>query len=745
MTPVDDTIDLRALLGTLRRQGRLVLAVLGAFLALALIYLAMVQPSFRATALVLVDPAQKNLLEPASDVPGGAGYGEARVASEVEILRSEAVALGVVRAQALLADPEFGPALSLWQRLRAASGLGTGVATAGTGSALEEVVRNFRRAMTVTRRGKTFLIAVSVAARTPARAAELANAAVAAYIDAQVSAKIGASLAARDVLQRQIEASRRTLAEREAALDTFIAGNAARIRTETGREDIAALNASLEALAAERLAAEVALGEARAAAERQDWAALVAQLRSDALGELAAEEAALRRRLGQVVSDEAAAPDLRAELEALEKRLSETAAAETGTMADALAALRRGEERARRALRESLVAGELPPDILAQVFEIQQDAAIARSQYQTLLARLRDVETQAGLQVADARVVSPALPPLEAAFPVPSLVLGLALLFGGLFGGLAGILRERFIGGFTSAEQLRDALGAPVGTVIPFQRETAPGEASIADRVVSRPLSAYAEALRRLRAAIDQEPGVAAGAEGGGAAGGAAGGTAGGTAGGGRVVAIASSLPSEGKSTTALALARTYAVGGRTVLLIDGDLRKPVLHSFVGARTEVGFEDFLRHPEKFDSTRGFASTDRLSGTVLLLGRERSRLPTDQLLTSVQFAHIVETARAKFDVVIIDTPPLLPVVDSRYIVRYADTVVLMVRSGATGQGEVRTALGQLRGAMGGAARIVGALSHHAGAQAAGYDAYCQDYHAEAPAMPQALTTPRTAAE
>lgn len=733
MTPVDDTIDLRALLGTLRRQGRLVLAVLGAFLALALIYLAMVQPSYRATALVLVDPAQKNLLEPAAEVPGGAGYGDARVASEVEILRSDAVALGVVRTQALLADPEFGPALSLWQRLRAASGLGTATGTAagtaGAGSALEEVVRNFRRAMTVTRRGKTFLIAVSVAARTPARAAELANAAVAAYIDAQVSAKIGASLAARDVLQRQIEASRRTLAEREAALDAFIAGNAARIRTETGREDIAALNATLEALAAERLAAEVALGEARAAAERQDWAALVAQLRSDALGELAAEEAALRRRLGQVVSDEAAAPDLRAELAALERRLAETAAAETGTMADALAALRRDEERARRALRESLVAGELPPDILAQVFEIQQDAAIARTQYQTLLARLRDFETQAGLQVADARVVSPALPPLEAAFPVPSLVLGLALVFGGLFGGLAGILRERFIGGFTSAEQLRDALGAPVGTVIPFQREAAPGEASIADRVVSRPLSAYAEALRRLRAAIDQDPGLAPGA----------------APAGGRVVAIASSLPSEGKSTTALALARTYAVGGRTVLLIDGDLRKPVLHSFVGARTEVGFEDFLRHPEKFDSTRGFASTDRLSGTVLLLGRERSRLPTDQLLTSVQFAHIVETARAKFDVVIIDTPPLLPVVDARYIVRYADTVVLMVRSGSTGQGEVRTALGQLRGAVGGQARIVGALSHHAGEPAAGYDAYYQGYHAEAPAVPRPLTTPRTAAE
>ncbi|MEL7344944.1 MAG: GNVR domain-containing protein, partial [Pseudomonadota bacterium] len=400
-------------------------------------------------------------------------------------------------------------------------------------------------------------------------------------------------------------------------------------------------------------------------------------------------------------------------LSAIEADLRRAAEGQIAALVDNADALRAEETDLRAALRSDLLQADLPTDLLSELYRIQQDVSVARSQYQSLLARLRDVEVQAGMQVADSRIVSPALAPSGASFPNRRVVLGAAIIAALGAGVILAFLREFFVGGFSTAAHLQDAIGAPVASTMPFTGLTST-EATLADKIVNAPLSAYSEAVRRLRASIDQairQQPRAAGKT-------------------GKVLLVASTLPGEGKSTTALALARTYAVSGKSVLLIDCDLRKPGIHRLLGVEPHGGFLDYLREGEDAPNLRDFSGVDPYSDLTVVLGKARSALPTDQLLTSARFEKLLQGAKQTFDLVVLDSPPLLPVVDGRYIAHHADAVLMVVKWASTGQSEVRSVLGALCDAMSENAVLLGALSHSESRAALSYSGYYGTEHVPA---------------
>ena len=124
-------------------------------------------------------------------------------------------------------------------------------------------------------------------------------------------------------------------------------------------------------------------------------------------------------------------------------------------------------------------------------------------------------------------------------------------------------------------------------------------------------------------------------------------------AGRGRVVLVTSSVPGEGKSTTALALARTYAAAGKKVLLIDADLRKPSLHHLAGVEAEHGFADYLRDQTGHATLKELCRFDTESSVTLLLGKGQSAALTDQLLSSKVFKRVIAGARQTFDVILVE--------------------------------------------------------------------------------------------
>lgn len=656
-------IDLRALLAALRRQRRVLLVSIVGGLAATVLALFALAPRYTATALIEVDPSPKDLLSATRPQAPNSGSESARVDSEVEILRSDALARAVIERLDLLSDDEFRPRRSLTQALLQA--VGSAQAGAGTDRPLAQTLRRFHAAQDIRRRGLTYLIAVSMTSRSPERAAELANTLADAYLAAQVRAKSAEAIAARDLLRQQIEAAREQIAVNESAIRQFLANGGDAVAGDEAPEEAAAV-------AGKRLLRN----EAERLLEQSDWKALSRALHDKTLAALV--------QARQQAAREGAGPDLQATLSEIDARLRARSMQVLAGLEREIDTLSQAAT-AQEAPKPVAADQPLPPETLASVYAMQQATAATRQQFQVLSSRLREVEAQVRLQLADSRVVSPALAPAVPSFPNR----GVFLLAGfaasaGIGTGLA-FLREHYLGGITTPEQLSDVARAANVVSLPasFQSAAASGGSGLADRVIDAPLSSYSEAVRTLRAAIDLAPPDA---------------TADDDKRNARVVMVTSALPGEGKTTTALALARTYALSGKATLLIDADLRMPAVHRHVGVEPDSGFVDFLRNPGGTEESPRFFARDPGSTLSLILGAGIAEIPTDQLLASPVFESLIAYAREIYDLIVIDTPPLLPVVDGRYVALHADNVVLCTRWASTPQGDVRRAAEQVQMSM-----------------------------------------------
>lgn len=708
-------IDLKDIIAILKRQRRLILLTVVIVLGLGFAYILTAKPIYDSTTLLLIDSREANILESGAGEQQQSAVLNSRVDSEVEILRSDATALAVIQAANLIRDPEFGPQLGMLEKIGIALGtdldgnslrrlVGLAPGDAPTEAALlNTTIQKLQHAVDVRRRGLTYLIAISVSSEDPQRAAEIANTYAKIYLQRQVATKTSSTLDARDVLRRQIETAEAELASSEQAVNKFIEVNLARLEKESGDPAIAELRRSLQEAQTQKQQSNTLLASAEVAIRSGDWEAAAATLEDTALAELARQRKQLEQRINAATAGSADVLDLRSELAKLEEDLTSQSVATIGAVREEMSALTSRENDARDQLRSSLLQSDLSAEMLTELFNLQQSATIARNQYQTLLAREQDLGTIANLQIADARVVSEALPPSSAAAPKKRLIISLSIVMGLGLGMALAFLKEYYIGGVISASQLQNVLQAKVPVTV--GEVDLAESASPADAVVSAPLSVYAETFRKLRAAIDMsfdssnteesQARISVLKR---------------SANSGRVILVCSALQAEGKTTTAIALARTYAMSGARTLLIEADLRKPAIAGRLGIESKVGLLDYLVSAGADAITQMEAAADPYSPLLVLMAGERSSAPTDQMINSVAFRNLLEVAILNFDIVILDSPPLLPVVDTRYLARYADAVVQVVRYGSTTQGEVREAANQLQEMMPVGAQMFGILSH-----------------------------------
>lgn len=679
----DAEVDLRNVLGLLRRQVRLIIASVIVVVTLAGLVTFSFTPIYSATALILVDPSRKNLLDPDAQIGNGVSD-SARIDSEVEILRSDNVLLKVIEAENLTSDVELGASLSLRERILTLLRLYEPQPPTAA-EALHQVLNNLRNAVSIQRRGLTYLISVQGRSPDSEQSARIANAVAGAYIEDQVAAKVAGTLSSRDILQARIQQARDAITASESAFDGFIDGNVARIATEIGRPDLVQTRQQIAQLEANRRARSQLADAAQADLASADWDALVASLQSSALAELARQRSELAGRPATEVAD------LGEKLAALDIRLRDTASVEVAGLRNAITSAQQQEAELRQQLRQLVLDSALPAAILTDLYGLRQNAELARNQYQLLLSRLQDLETQADLQVADSRIVSPALPPQSPDFPNRPLIMALAGLVAIGLGIALAFLYENFIGGFTSEAQLGSVLKTRVAGAIPRQKAR-PDKESLANLMVAAPLSVFAESVRRLRATLQQtlrskEPQAEDK---------------------GRVIMVSSTAPSEGKTTLALSLARSYALSGSRTLLIDCDLRKPSLHRHLGLEPSHGLLEFLDGNE-MDGLTPIISADTMTDATFIVGAHRSDVPTDQLLTGQSFARLMRAARHTFDVVILDTPPVGPVVDALYVAPTADAIVFVTRWVSTSQLDAKEALASLAEAKAPSTEIVAIIN------------------------------------
>ena len=643
---MDETeLDLRGILGVLQRQFRLILTTIVIVVGLAGIVAFALTPTYTSSALILVDPSNKNLLDPESQIMSSSAD-SARIDSEVELARSDSVLLRVIEQENLIADPEIGVSLSLTARIL--SFLRLREPTLPTGAeALNAVLASLRSTISVQRRGLTYLISVQARSEDPEKAARLANATAGAYIADQLASKVDSILSSRAVLEARTTQAREAIIASEESFDGFIEQNIARITRDSGNTEFATIQGQIRQLQAARTQSSNLASTVEQSLQSGNWDVITASLQSEALERLKQQRDELQQNLSTAAEGSPAEVSLRDELEQIENRLRQQTQSEVTALRDTVQQNQAQEDELRQTMRSQVLSSNLSVDVLTQLYELQQNAELARAQYQTLLSRSQDLKAQADLQVADSRIVSPALAPQVPSFPNKTLILMLAALFAaGLGVGLA-FLYENLIGGFTSQEQVEAVLRVPVAAAIPRERAKSERD-SLSNMMVQAPLSIFAESIRRARASIEQSLRNVRNS---------------GDKARGAVIMVTSTMPNEGKTTFSLSLARSYALSGQRVLLIDCDLRKPSIHRHLGLEPSHGLMDFLTADmDSASDIGGIITRDKITNVTVITGTRRSDVPTDQLLAGAGFGRLIRSARQTFDTVILDTPPIGPVVD-----------------------------------------------------------------------------------
>jgi capsular exopolysaccharide synthesis family protein len=704
-------IDLRSILGLIRRQIWVIVSVVIALVVLTAAITFTLTPKYTATAKVFVDTSSKDLLNPTDRVMASNAE-NARVESEVEILDSESVKIQVIQDEKLVSDEEFGVKLGLTDSLLSRLNL-RNPRQVTVNEALAVVLRTLSGSVAVRREGLTYIISASVTSKDPEKAARLANGLVTAYVQQQLKSKVSQVVAGLQSLQDRAKSANEALAATDRQFNDFIDSNLDRIERESGSAEISQLRQELEQVRRERSNSAMKIDQAEASLASGNLSQLVSVLQNDAVSEMERQRSELEKQISEAPQGSASAVDLRAELSRIEESLRQNADQELATLKQAVAIADKSESETRDKLLDSMLKTNLPPDVVTSLFSLRETSRIRREQTQKMLQRIEDLEAQAALQVADSRVVSPALVPAYASFPNTRLILALAFVLAlGLGLGLA-ILREHFIGGVVSDEQVESALRIPLASVMPRQQSMADATHSIADLVISSPLSMFSEGVRRIRVKIEQVLFKRSG---------------------GRpldsrdgiVILVSSTEPNEGKSTVSLALARTLASSGKRAVLIDCDLRKPSIHKLLDLPPSTELIDLLKGNEMPQMFTSITTTDPMSSLTVILGGRSGDHATDDLLMGDRIARLLAAAKKHFDYVVIDTPPVDPVVDSLYLARHADVIAFVIRWASTSQTLARKSVAALIENARPETPVIGVLNQKEQTKIAGYYKYSGYY-------------------
>jgi capsular exopolysaccharide synthesis family protein len=312
--------------------------------------------------------------------------------------------------------------------------------------------------------------------------------------------------------------------------------------------------------------------------------------------------------------------------------------------------------------------------------ELEREAESSRTLYQTFLGRFKEVSEADQIQTPDARIISPATVPTSPSFPNKTMILSIAIIVSLVLGFAIAFALDAMDAGFRAGADVEKALGLSNLAVIP----TVPGVKSVQDRVVSKPLSAYTEAVRTLYAGVqlsnvDHPP---------------------------KVLLMTSSVPNEGKTSTSVALARLAAQGGQRVILVDGDLRHPSVAKTIdpNKKPEAGLIEVLANKRDLQSV---LIRDSMTDLQYLPIVSPPSNPSD-LITSDAMRRLIEGLEQAFDLVVIDAAPVIPVSDSRLLSRLVDKVVYVIHWDKTPREAVMNGVKMLRD---GGAQIAGTLLNH----------------------------------
>jgi succinoglycan biosynthesis transport protein ExoP len=672
--------------------------------ALGTLYVLLAPPTYTAEATIVIDPRQLQLFPKATFSEGQ--YDSSALESEIELVKSEPVALSVVNDLGLAKDPEFlGPQNILGALLAFASRvlpIGTSSKPLSESEATRAAMGVLSKNLTVKRVGLSYHLLVQYRSKNPTRAAEIANAVAEAYIAEQLEGKYGSTKRATQWLQGRIEELGQRQSRAERAVTDYKQEN--HIIAADGKLVNEQQMAELTSQIAE---AHKKTSQAKARLDRLDAIIrdgnldgnaavadslnnpIITNLRTRYLG-IVAREATYSRKYG---ANHLAVVNLRDQIRDLRNSILEELKRIRESYLSEYEIAKQEEDNLEKRLAEVVSRSQTINQAQVPLRDLESSAQSSRSMYDNLRQRYTESLQQQSFPISDARILTSASPPSGKSGPRTVLILVLSVAGGLAFGVAVGTARELMNGTFLTSKQIESALQTACISIVPLvevgkQRslgnacaempasDQTSGEAAsrtiMRDRdllwtVLSSPFSRFAEAMRSIKLAVDLDRDAASS---------------------GRVIGFTSSLPHEGKSTISASLALLMAQGGARVILVDCDLRNPSLSRKLAPRADRGILDVIVGRALLEDA---VWTERSTNLTFLPVSTRTRMAnSSEVLAAAATKGLFEDLRSMYDYVIVDLAPLMPVVDTRATTSFVDAYVCVTEWGCTKVGAARQA-------------------------------------------------------
>jgi exopolysaccharide transport family protein len=689
---------LKLSLDFVRRRYVLIFLGIALALGLGLGYLKVAPPTYKATTKMLVENQQVQFVQQQSYISQGS-VDLAHLENQIEILKSKPVAVNVIRKLNLANSREFDRTISgvlpqiyrlVWAYVGWPANASPSTAADSDQDLSDDLVAAFESRLDCVRVGMSNVIEIAYNASNPYLAAKIANAVAAAYLTERLDAKAKASHVEVAWLQKRLSELGEQAIDSERKVNHYrtmnnivtVAGNS------IGEQRISDLNKQLveartrmaEAGARmqryqsitssdpEHLASDAPIGDALTSP-------IINDLRQKYL-EYARRSAEWTARFGPrhlaVVSLRRKMRDIRTSIADELHRLAEASKNDYMVSQQQVKSI---EAELAKAVSDSRNMNSTE----AKMREMEVNAKSYRGLYDSFLQQYMRTIQQQSFPIAEARVISAAAPPQSKSKPKSALIIAFSLAAGGVLGAGFGFLRDLTDGVFRTSNQVESKLDTKCLSIVPMfeerrtRRRRGSGkddkDASAHKRLIvhgsdrfwaatQKPLSHFAESIRFINLAVDQALSFTSS----------------------KVVGVTSTLPNEGKTTIAAATSALTAQRGKRVIVVDCDLRNPSLSRRLTPEARCGLVDVISGRCPLSEAVWHDSKTNLA--FLPLVTEPASLCTGDILLSEGTEALFEELRRKYDYVIVDLPPVNPVVDVRTTTPWIDGFLLVVEWGRT---------------------------------------------------------------
>ena len=684
----DAEFDLREFRAALYRNRWLIGGICSVGILLGLLLALLTTPIYEAETTLQIDQSGPQIFDDSAENPGGENMEtESYLDTQVEVLQSRSLADRVARRLNFYRSPAFfegmdaeapeaAPGSERWQRA---------------------VIGILSNNLTVEQVGDTRLVALSFTSPTPRLSAQIANTYSEEFVASTLQRRFDMSAYSRDFLSGQLEQTRQQLEDSERAL---IEGARAQGITNLGggenggsgggtltASNLNALNNAYAQARSDRILAEQRWQQARNTPTMRLPEVLsnsTVQALNSQRAQLQAQLEGERERRG---SEYPTVMQMEAQLQGLDNQIQQAAAQVRSSIQEQYELARDQENDLLsnvRSLQQDTL-GEQSRGV--QLTILQREADTNRALYDALLQRYRELNAASGITANNISIIDQAQTPTVPVWPQPLINALLGGLIGFAVAALLAFVRERMDDTIRAPEEVERKLGIPLLGIIPKP------ESDDIEEELATSYSPMSESIYALHTSLQlsTRDGVP------------------------KTLLITSTRPAEGKSTTSYAIAREFAQSGLRVALIDADMRRPNLHHMFGNDNKSGFSNVLASGKI--EPENIITTDIENLSVIVSGPTP---PSPPRLLSPEVLHkTFEELHERFDMVVVDSPPVLGLADALQLSAGVDAVLFVIEANNGAQGQTKSALRRLIGAD---ANLIGAVLTKFDATRTGYGDY-----------------------